>query len=129
MSISNENNPNLEVLDIGTQAAPITLYGMNSGKKVRLITSVKLVNQGALSGDDTNNVKVELKDGSTVLATYTNDVASGGLVDKVAKEMTLSATPSDLKLAKDSDLTIVMSDNGSGQNLTLAKMQVESHAL
>ncbi len=77
MSISNENNAQVVVLDIGTQAAPITLYGMNSGKRKRLIKSVKLINQAVLSGDDTNNVVMELKNGSTVLATYTNDVASG----------------------------------------------------
>lgn len=129
MSLSNENNANIVLLEVGTQADAVTLWGMNTGKRKRRIKSVKLMNNATLAGDDTNNVVVSLQNGATVLASHTNDVESGGLTAQVAKEMVLNADASLLDLGKDLDLTIVMADTGTGQNLTLAQIQVELHAL
>lgn len=130
MSLNSQNNSQLLISLLGAviAATPKTVHAYNSGLRKRRVKAVKLVNGAALAGDDTNNVKVELKAGATVIATYTNDVASGGLAQHVAKAMTLSTTEADLLLGKGVDLTIEATHNGTGQALDAeAKVEVEMH--
>jgi len=129
MALSNENNPRLVSLPIGdvSAGAATTLPGLSMpSDKGGEVKSVHLLNNAALAGDDTNNVVVALrKRGGNDSASYENDVASGGLVARDGKELTLATDAADRKLAAGDDLEIDISHNGSGQALTDAVLLVE----
>lgn len=125
MALSNENNPRMLIVDIGdvTAGAALSLPAMHSLDPDK-IKSVTLMNNAALAGDDTNNVQVVLQHvGGNAIATYLNDVASGGLAQRVGKAMPLSSA--DLAIPTAGDLEIVVSHNGTGGALSRAKMQIE----
>ena len=127
MALANENNTRMVTIPIGTHiaAATETLAGYHS-KGRATVKSVTLINEAALSGDDTNNRIVALrKKGGNDVATITTDVASGGLVATTGKDMTLSATAADLELADNGDLEIDLDVNGTGGALTGALLQLE----
>jgi hypothetical protein len=129
MALSNENNPRLVELSIGdvSAGAASTLPGLSMpSDKGGEVKSVHLLNNAALAGDDTNNVQVVLrKRGGNDVATYLNDVASGGLVARDGKEMTMAALEADRKLAAGDDLEIDITHNGTGQALSQSKLIVE----
>lgn len=128
MSLSNENNPQMVEGQIGAvSAGSAETRPMHTAKGKDRIKSATLLNGAALAGDDVNNVVVELRKRGTavILASYTNDVASGGLVANDGKPMTLNADPTLLELADGDDVEVVISHNGTGQALTDAKVQME----
>ena len=127
MSVSNENNPRIVMVQIGdvSAGAAASLPGMQAIGKDE-IKSITLINNADLAGDDTDNVQVVLqeKSGPRVLGTYLNDVASGGLTAREGKKLTLAAE-ADLKLADLENVEVDVSHNGTGQALTGAVLMVE----
>lgn len=126
MSLSNENNPQMVEVHIGnlTAGTAVTLPA-HSAKGKDVLKSATLLNGATLAGDNANNVRLQLRKRGTaeILADYTNDVASGGLVENDGKDMPLG--PASLELANGEDLELVITHNGSGQALTGAKVQME----
>lgn len=123
MALSNENNTRMVNVYIGTHIAGATIalpaYHCVNDDKVK---SVKLMNNAALAGDDTNNRVITLqKVGGAAIATLTTNVASGGLVKNVGKDLPVTAPA----LAAADDLEIDLAINGTGGALTDAILQIE----
>ena len=125
--MSNENNPMMLIVPVGTHIASATetLPAMSALKRYT-VRSVKVMNEAALTADDTNNRVLTLrKVGGNDIAVLTTDVAGGGLVANVGKALVLSATPANLLLAALDDLELDLAVNGSGGALANAILQIE----
>ena len=132
MSKSNENNPHVHTVQIGTQAASIELPGVYVRKKSK-IRSMRLINQAALVADDTNYLQVQLLDAPSgnVLAEISTKLTGGdgSLVQNVAL-----ASPDvvpgtmELEVAAGSSLAVNVVKNGTGVP-TLAKLELEMYEL
>lgn len=123
MALSNENNTRMVNVYLGTHIAAATValpaYHCVNADRVK---SVKLMNNAALAGDDTNNRVVTLqKVGGAAIATLTTDVASGGLVKNVAIDLPVTAPA----LAAGDDLEVDLAVNNTGGALTDAILQIE----
>lgn len=63
MALSNENNPHVLVIPLGSPAVDAKVFGgMSSGKKM-VVSSVHLVNGAAIAASDTDFVQVKLNKG------------------------------------------------------------------
>lgn len=104
-------------------AATLPMFSPLDADKIK---SVRLLNNAALAGDAVNNVQLALrKKGGNDMATYLNDVASGGLVQREGKAMTLAALEADQKMVDGDNLELAITHNGTGQALTGAVLQIE----
>ncbi len=127
MSLSNENNTRMVCIPLGSLAAGAsnTLPGYSPVGKDR-VKSVKLINENAVTANDTNNRVVALrKKGGNDVATLTTNVAGGGLVANEGKSLVLSSAEADLLLADGDNLEVDLSINGSGAALDSAILQLE----
>lgn len=117
----------LAIVPIGTQSATASLPGPKVHQN-SVLKSVKLVNGASLAADDTNYLVVELKSGSTVIASFSTKLTSPGklcnesLVTLVASGDMLGGTPVDL--ASGAQLSVVATKAGTGVP-TLAILQLE----
>lgn len=127
MSLSNENNPMMCNIAIGDVAAgvgvTIPVYSPTGTDRIK---SAKLINNADLAGNDSANFVLALrKKGGNDMATYTNDVASGGVVQREGKLMTLAASDADKKMGSGDNLELDISHTGAGGALTGAILQLE----
>lgn len=113
MSKSNENNPHLVVIPVGTQAASIELPGMYARKKM-ILKNMWLINQANLAADDTNYLQVQLLSApaGSVLAEVSSKLTGGegALTKNVAK----AAGEQEVVLPAGSSLPINVVKNGTG---------------
>ena len=113
MSQSNENNPHMVVIPIGTQAASIELPGVYARKKM-IIKNAWLLNQAALTADDTNYIQVQLL--AAPAGAFLMEVSSkltggeGSLVKNVAK----AAGETEVEIPAGSSLAVNVVKNGTG---------------
>lgn len=126
MSASNENNPHIVVIDLASLTADTTVPAMNLVKK-SVIKSVKFMNGAGIAASDTDYALVNLKAGSTDVATLDTRAAGNGAVTaNVAKAMTLVSGQE--TQAAGTDLKIVYDESGT-MALTNAKLQIEYYPL
>lgn len=126
MSKSNENNPHMAMVNIGTQAASIELPGVYCAKK-SVLKSVTLLNQAALAADNTNFLQVQVlaaPSGSVLAEIDTRAANEGALTKNVGKV----APEANLVIPAGSSLAINVVKNGTGVP-TLALLQLEMHEL
>lgn len=124
MSKSNENNPHVVSINIGTQAASIELPGTYVKKK-SMIRQVRLINQAVLAADNTNYLQVQLLDapsGSVLAEIDTRAANEGALAKNVAK----LAPETELSVAAGSSLAVNVVKNGTGVP-TLALLELEMY--
>lgn len=68
-ALSNENNPQVAIVDLGSITATADVYGAFFPKKSKIV-SVKLVNGANITSSDTDKAVTNLQLGSTVLAEH-----------------------------------------------------------
>lgn len=127
MSKSNENNPHIETINVGTQAASIELPGVHVRKK-SVIRNMRLINQAALAADDTNYLQVQLLSApsGTLLAEVSTKLTGGE--GSLVKNVALFAGETDLEIAAGSNLVVNVVKNGTGVP-TLAKLELEMYKI
>lgn len=125
MSKSNENNPHVNTVQVGTQAASIELPGIYVRKKSK-IRSVRLINQAALAQDDTNYLQVQLlaAPSGAMLAECSTKLTGGD--GALVKNVALLAGETEIEVAAGSSLAVNVVKNGTGVP-TLAKLEVEMY--
>lgn len=122
-----EDESRLMTIQIGTQAATASIPGPKAHRKM-VVKSVKLVNGAGIALDDTNYLVVELKIGSTVIASLSTKLTSPGklcnqaLVALVASGDMLGGT--EYELASAAQLSVVATKAGTGVP-TDAMLQLE----
>lgn len=116
-AMDNGLNPQITLVPIGTQAATISLPGPKV-ERARKLKAVRYIDGASLATDDTNYLVIELKKGSTVLASLSTKTTTPGklcnqaLVALVATGDMLGGTPIDL--AAGDQLSVVATKNGTG---------------
>lgn len=125
MSQSNENNPHMCQIQVGTQAASIELPGLVVRKKM-ILKNMWLVNQAALAADDTNYLQVQLlaAPSGAVLAEVSTKLTGGE--GSLVKNVGLAAGETEVALPAGSNLAINVIKNGTGVP-TLAQVQLEMY--
>lgn len=134
MSISNENNPQSIILDLGAFAADgsndAVLTHWKPIKKFQ-VTGVKIMNEDAVAGGATNFATVTLqKKGGNVFATWTSDSGADEFAALTAGEyaaMTLSATEADNVLAATDNIEVEVAQTAAGQVLAGLKVQIDGY--
>ena len=128
MALSNENNPNLTVLDLGSISADTStkLPGMYFPKK-SVIKSVTLINGATIAASDTDFVAVSLYNGADVVAELDSRAAhENGLVANVGKSLNVVEAES----VVDAGTTLLLDYQETGTvALTAAVMVVEHYPL
>jgi len=95
------------------------------------ITKAYLLNEGAITANDTNYLTGSLINrgtngsGTTVVAQRSTTVAGGGVSAKVPWELTLSSGAANLVLDAGEALSYAHAESGTGQDLTDAQLVVE----
>lgn len=114
MSLSNENNPQLVVVDLGSISADGSLPALYLPKKC-FIKSATLINGATITASDTDFVDVRLQNGSDVIAELDSRAAhENGLTALTGKSMNMVAAKqiqeagSSLKVVYDESGTIAM---------------------
>lgn len=125
MSQSNENNPHMVMLEVGTQAASIELPGMLARKKM-VMKNMWLINQANLAADDTNYLQVQLLNGpgGAVLAEVSSKLTGGE--GSLVKNVPLAAGETELEIPAGTNLVVNVVKNGTGVP-TLAQVQLEMY--
>lgn len=134
-AINSERLPNVNTINVGTQAASINLPGMSFRKHSR-IKEVRYIDQAGLAADNTNFLQISLQDGaSNVVASLDTRAAhDGALTALVSKVMALAAPVGDTvnqpeaDVVAGTDLKIVVTKNGTGVP-TLGQLQIEWYPL
>jgi hypothetical protein len=92
-AVSNANNVQTQILDLGSITADADTYGFYFPKKAKII-SAKVVNGGGISQSDSNYAVVTLQNGSTVYATHSTQLTGGtsALTANTPAAMTLNTT-------------------------------------
>lgn len=121
-AMQNELNPQINLVQIGTQAASITLPGPQA-EKARRIKAVKLINQAALAQDDTNYLVVNLLLNGASVATVSSKL-TGGTGPLVANTPLAAVLAAPIDMAVGDQLTVQVVKNGTGAP-TLALLQLE----
>lgn len=134
MSMNNELLPQILNLQVGTQAASISLPGMKVSKDT-IIKRISLINQVALAADDTNYVQVQLVNivGDVVLAEVSSKLTGGEgalvantpLDDTATAALLAANTP--LELPAGTVCYVKVIKNGTGAP-TLAQFELEMYA-
>lgn len=138
MSFSNERNPQVDEVYVGSQAATITLPAKYFRKHSRL-KNVRYVDQAGLTADNTNFLQLSLQDVSgNVIATYDSRAANqGALTAMVSKALvfsnangypTIDANNLEVDLPALTELQLVVTKNGTGVP-TLGRLYLEWYPL
>lgn len=86
-AISNESNPNLSVIDLGSITANGDVYGLYLPPRAKILGAY-VVDGTGIAADDTNYVQLQLMNGSTQLAELDSRAAhENGLAANVPKAM------------------------------------------
>lgn len=120
MSKSNENNPHIVLIPLGSPNADKTVPALYARKKM-VIKKATLLNGAGIAADATNKLKVQLKNGSTLLAEWNTEAGQeGALSANVGAEL----PESEIEVAAGSSLTAVVDVSGTIE-LTDALLQLE----
>lgn len=126
MSKNNANNPQNAVINVGTYSTAGSVPLMVLPKKSR-IKSIYLLDQAGIAADNTNYVTLQVKLGSTVIASLDTRAANQGAVTAlVAKAFAIVAGQEEQ--AAGSSLALLYAEGGSG-TLTLGQIQIEFYPL
>ena len=123
MSISNENNPCITVVGLGSITADLEVPAAYAAQG-RVIKSVSVIDQAGIAASDTNYILLTLKNGATTIATLdSRAAANGALTANVAKALTLVVAA----IAAGSTLTLDYDEEGTVA-MTSAQLAIEWHA-
>lgn len=127
MSLSNENNPHLTVVHLGSLTTDGTVIPAMHLPKKSYIKSVKVMNGAAVAASDSNYIQLSLKKGSTVVAECDTRAAhENGLAQNVSKALNIVSGQETQEAS--SDLTLTYNETGTVA-LTDAKLMVEWYPL
>lgn len=113
MSLSNENNPMLVQIDLGSIAADGTIPALYLPKKSKIL-GAWIIDQAGIAASDSNYVDLRLQNGSTVVAELDSRAAhENGLTALEAKAMNLVAAQAEQ--AAGSSLKVVYDETGTVQ--------------
>lgn len=119
-AMNNELDPKLMSIQVGTQAATITLPAQLIRKKSKIL-NVTYVDQAGIAADNTNFLQLSLQVGSTVYATLDTRAANNGAnTALVGQPLTLAIA----EIPANSQLKLVVTKNGTGVP-TLGQLYVE----
>jgi hypothetical protein len=134
MAMNNELLPQVLHLQVGTQAASISLPGMKVLRDT-IVKRVSLINQVGLAADDTNYLQVQLVNivGDVVLAEVSSKltggegslVANAPLDDTATAALLAAGTPLDLPAGTVCYVKVIK--NGTGAP-TLAQLELEMYS-
>ena len=125
MSISNENNPCVTVVELGAITADAEVPAAYFSKS-RVITKVSVIDAAGIVASDVNYAVLSLKNGSDVVASYdTRAAGQGALTANVAGEAAIVAAQA--AVAAGSTLTLDYNEEGTVA-MTAAKLVIESYA-
>lgn len=130
MSVSNENNPQVAVISIGTQGTDNTQLGVMHFPKKSIIKSIKLMDNLGVAASDSNYVEVSVKNqsGDAVIAELDSRAAhENGLAAKVAKALNL-ADSAGVEVAAGTNLYFDYQETGT-VTLTAAQLFIEYYPL
>lgn len=129
MGLSNENQLMTQVIDLASITADADVYGAYFPKKSRIV-SAYLVNGAGITADDTNKAVIQLKNGSTVVASHSTaaTAGNGSLVANTPAAMVLSATDADSLIAAGSWLKVNYDESGT-YAMTTAKVIINYYPL
>lgn len=117
-ALSNENNPRLMCIPLGSSTADaVTLAGVSN--KAITVKGVNLLNAAAIAASDTDYVKVELKKGSTIVAELDSRAAHENGIAQNAKEPLNLVSSSVSEVAASSVLSVNYDETDSGTNVAL----------
>jgi hypothetical protein len=132
--VNSERMPNVTTVQVGTQAATITLPSMNFRKKSR-IKEVRYTDQAGLAADNTNFLQLSLQqgDGTVIAALDTRAANNGALTANTSKALTLtnnagSTSQPENEVAAGTDTKLVVTKNGTGVP-TLGQLYIEWYPL
>ncbi|MFQ6111464.1 MAG: hypothetical protein ACE5LX_05465 [Nitrospinota bacterium] len=90
------------------------------------LLSASLLDGTAVAKDNTNYITIEVKNGSTSMASGSNQGASGNWIEaNGGAALTLASSASDLNFSAGDVLTIVGTDTGTGTDLTTGYIQLD----
>lgn len=89
-------------------------YLINASLNVAKIKRIYLIPNLSVSADDTNNITLTVKRGSTTVASRATTVAGGALSAGVVVAMTVSGTGGDLERAAAGVLEVAVAKAGTG---------------
>jgi len=113
MSLSNESNPQVAVIPLGSLATDDVQVPAIHFRKAVKILSVKLVNGAAITASDTNFVQVGLQHvgGNVIAEIDTRAAHENALVKNVGKALNVSAVEDDV--AAGSNLEVDYQEGGT----------------
>ncbi len=121
----NEKNPLVIVIPVGTRGSDITIPGGRIPYKSKL-KSAYLVDKAGIAASNTDYAILQLKVGSSVLASYdTRSAGQGALAANVSKSMSLTAA--DQEIAAGSDLLVDYNETDTGTVVTTTDMLLVLH--
>lgn len=125
-SISNANNPNVNVIELGSITSAGDVYGLYFPKKSRIV-SAYVVDTTGIVASDSNYVQVSLQLGSTVIAELDSRAAhENALVALTPKAMNVVTAARDV--AAGSYLKATYAETGT-VGMTTAKLIVQWYPL
>ncbi len=121
----NEKNPLLVVVPLGTQGSDITLpAGLVPYKS--LLKGAWIQDKAGIAASNTDYAVMQLKNGSTVLASYdTRAAGQGALAANVGKAMSLTSALQEI--AAGSSLTLDYNETDTGTAVTLTSAVLVLH--
>lgn len=129
MSLSNENNPSVAIIPLGSLSADATLPGVVCPKKMKIV-GVSLLNGAAIAASDTDFVQLSLvKADDTVVAELDSRAAhENGIAAHTKEALNLVSGQEDQ--AADTVLKVVYNetDSGTAVALTNAVLVIHWHA-
>ena len=122
MSLSNENNPQILAVPLGSLDADGRVFaGLHKNKRIRIL-SVELVNGAAIAASDSDFVQLSLEKGpvasTTVIAELdTRTAHEGAVVANIPKALNLVAA--EVLVAKNLLLSVLYNETDAGTNVAL----------
>lgn len=123
MSLNNENNSQVSMIDLGSITADADVYGLFFPKKVK-IKSVYLVNAAGISQSDTDYGVIKLLNGSTEIASHSTKLTGGNSALVANTPVAMSKTEANTEVAAGSYLKVNYDESGT-YAMTSAKVFVE----
>lgn len=117
-ALSNENNPHIHCIPLGSSTADaVTLAGVSN--KAITVKGVNLLNAGSVAASDTDYLKIELKKGSTIVAELDSRAAHENGIAANTKEPLNLVSSSVSEVAASSVLSVNYDETDSGTAVAL----------
>jgi hypothetical protein len=123
MALSNENSPNVAVIDLGSITADADTYGLYLPMKAK-IKSAYLVNGAGISQSDSDYGVVKLMNGSTVIAQHSTKLTDGTSALVANTPVAMTKTEANTELAAGAYLKVNYDETGT-YAMTSAKVFIE----